>query len=447
MKSRPTAVAASAASRPALRLAALPLLALGATALAQAAALAQDGAVHPRVAADVARMQDAYLIGPDDAARLGCRIGWQSTVPLPSGHGLQLVYGSSEGVAALNSRNEVTFLRAATGDRAWTTSGAEPIDRVFALDILGPLEGVPALRVAVLTESSVYVLDGESGATLRRATVPAIPSSPPVAMDGSVIYGSRTGEVIWLQTPTGFVLKRARVDRPLPADELYRPGEPVRGSAVRSQPAVAEGTVVATTAAGTVAAYDARSGRLFWTRELLDGVSCSATILGGIAFVASEDQYLYAFDLGSGATLWKYFTEAKLNTPPFAAGEFVYQEVQGEGFVAFTANPDNRPGGEVRWRKTGLHGRPIGTTLRGKTPCLVFWCPEGRQVTLVEMSTGDELDSIALPKVTHLEKDGIENGGFLAWSVDGRVEYLSPERLGAPSSSSDEAEASGSARE
>jgi hypothetical protein len=441
MKSRPTSVAASAAFRPALRLATLPVVLLGATALAQ------DGAVHPRVAADIARMQEAYLIGPDDASRLGCRIGWQSTVPLPAGHGLQLVFGSSEGVAALNSRNEVTFLRAATGDRAWSTSGAETIDRVFAIDILGPLEGAPGLRVAVLTESSVYVLDGENGATLRRASVPAIPSSPPVAVDGSVVYGSRTGEVIWLQTATGYVLKRARVDRPLPADELYRPGEPVRGSAVRSQPAVAEGTAVATTAAGTVAAYDARSGKLFWTRELLDGVSCSASILGGTAFVASEDQYLYAFDLGSGATLWKYFTQARLNTSPFAAGEMVFQDIPGEGFVAFAADGGGSPGGKVLWKKSDLRGRPIGTALRGKTACLVLWCPDGRRVTLLEMATGEEIDSIDLPKVTHIEKDGIENGGFLAWSVDGRVEYLSPRTIGAPSSSGEGAEEAGSARE
>jgi hypothetical protein len=57
---------------------------------------------------------------------------------------------------------------------------------------------------------------------------------------------------------------------------------------------------------------------------------------------------------------------------------------------------------------------------------ILFWCPKGRMATLVSVRNGATLRTISLPAVEHLEAGSIEEGGFVAWSSDGRIERLSP---------------------
>jgi outer membrane protein assembly factor BamB len=165
---------------------------------------------------------------------------------------------------------------------------------------------------------------------------------------------------------------------------------------------------------------------------LLGGVTATPAIANGIAFVASEDQYLYAFDLGSGVTLWKFFTETPLSTPPFVAGSLVLQNIPGMGLVAFTQNPEGQIGGEVRWKRDGLAGMPIGTSKIGGNDAVLLWCKKSRKVTMVDLRNGDVIRTVDLPKVEHLEADSLETGGFVAWSSDGRILRLSPIKAAAP---------------
>ena len=116
---------ASIASLPQTR--ALRAVSVAPTFVALAVALAGATAANAqssadRVAQDVAKVNEAYLVGPKTASELGCTITWQALIPLPSGHSLRLVSSSPEGILALNTRNEVTLVRPATGDRAWTAS-------------------------------------------------------------------------------------------------------------------------------------------------------------------------------------------------------------------------------------------------------------------------------------------------------------------------------------
>ena len=63
--------------------------------VATSLASAQDG--PGRVAADVAKVNEAYLIGPAAAGQLGCRVAWQALVPVPTSHGLTQVSASPNG--------------------------------------------------------------------------------------------------------------------------------------------------------------------------------------------------------------------------------------------------------------------------------------------------------------------------------------------------------------
>jgi hypothetical protein len=101
------------------------------------------------------------------------------------------------------------------------------------------------------------------------------------------------------------------------------------------------------------------------------------------------------------------------------------------GLVAFTQNPESQIGGEVRWKRDGLAGKPIGTSKLGGNDAVVLWCAKSRKVTMVDLRNGDVIRSVELPKVEHLEADSLERGGFVAWSSDGRILRLSPIQVAA----------------
>ena len=392
--------------------AAAAVFAANSTAVAQSAA--------DRVAQDVAKVNEAYLIGPKAASELGCTIAWQSLVPLPSGHRLTLVSASPDGVLALNSRNEISLVRPSTGGRAWTASAAQQVDRVLSADIVEVLtrDGAEP-RVMVTTDTAAHGLDFKDGASLLRGRFRHAPSTAPIVVGRGVVFGTRGGQVAWFDCATGFDMNAYTVDGPY--------GK----SPILAAPILGDGVVVAGSSEGTVVGLDAGSGASLWRKSLLGGVSAAPAIANGVAFVASRDQYLYALDLGSGVTLWKYFTQTPLETSPFPAGSAVLQDIPGEGLVAFTQNPDGQIGGEVRWKKTGLSGAPIGTARVRGADAVLLWCSKGRKVTMVDLANGDVVGTVELPKVEHLEADSLEAGGFVAWSSDGRILRLSPAQAAA----------------
>jgi len=257
-----------------------------------AAAAGQDGGTgaaggitSPRVAQDVQRALDAYLVGPGAAAELGCSIAWQADAIVPPGHRLRLVSASPEGVLALNTRNEVTLIRVATGDRAWSATAAQAIDRVLAMDLVTE-ERDRAFRddLTILTDTQYFRLDPENGAAVGKERLRQLPVAPPVAYEGRIIYGARSGEAVWLNAATGYLLKASAID-------------PAAGpkTSIVTTPAIGEGSVVMGSLKGTVVCFDARSGQPFWRRDdLLGGVTATPAIGGDAVYVASADQYLYA---------------------------------------------------------------------------------------------------------------------------------------------------------
>ena len=388
-----------------------------ATTFGSSPATADDtaGAAQQRMAETAAKTEAAYLIGPSVASKLGCEIVWQSTVALPPGIGLKLVSATPAATLALNERNEVTFLRSATGDSAWTASAALAIDHVDAMGVLDDRFGDRGGHVAIFTDTQLYLLDETNGELAKKSSYRHAPSTLPVLANEYVIFGSRNGQLVFVNAHTGFLFRSSVVD----------PVSRAPGS-IAARPATNGGVVVVGSSTGTVAAYDSSSAQSIWRRELLAGVVASPAISGNTVFVACEDQYLYAFDLGNGDTLWKYFTQTPLRTAPFVAGNMVLQEIPGEGLVAFTANPEGQIGGEVRWKKTGIDGKPISTAVSAGRDSVVFWCPKHRRVSYVDLLKGDIIAQVDLPKVQHLEADRLDVGGFVAWSADGRIERLAP---------------------
>lgn len=377
-------------------------------------------AVKQRVAADVAKVEAAYLVGPSAAAKLGCSIVWQANVPVPTGNGLKLVSASPDGVLALNGRNELTLVRPTTGDRAWTASAAPAIDRVAAMRVLGDDFGDRGGSIVVSTDNQLYFLSLDNGELRNKNSYHFAPSTLPVFTESHVVFGSRNGQAVWVNANTGYLFRSSVLDH------VSR-----KPSSIAARPVTDGAVVVVGSTAGTVVAFDAASARTIWRRELLGGVIARPAIDDGVVFVASEDQYLYAFDLGSGETLWKYFTQTPLTSSPFTAGGLVLQDIPGEGMVAFTQKPEGQLGGEVRWKKTGILGSPIATSEVSGRMAAAFWCPKSRVVSFVDLLKGDTIAKVDLPQVEHLDADRLDRGGFVAWSSDGRIERLAPTKKAA----------------
>jgi len=268
----------------------------------------------------------------------------------------------------------------------------------------------------VMTDAVFYTLGADSGATIARSRYTHVPSTAPAHVGKLFIYGTSSGRVAWFNAATGNDSRSHVVDA-------------VRGaSPVTAKPTVHDGVVVAADRKGGVVALGATTGDHRWNKRILTGVRASPAVGNSAVFVASLDQYLYAFDLASGATLWKYFTQTPLTSSPFVTGELVLQDVPGEGLVALTQNPESQPGGEVRWKRERVMGTAIGTVGNAAA----FWCDRCHKVTLVSLKDGATVGEVSLPAVEHLEADTIEQGGFVAWSSDGRIERLSPIAPAAP---------------
>ncbi len=407
--------------------------ALTATCLIMSSATADDAvrqAATDRVAATVAQVDAAYLVGPSAAAKLGCTIAWQANIAVPTGHGIKYVAARPHGVLALNTRNELTLIRANNGDRAWTVSAAQPVDHVSSVEIIHPGNEFHSGRVSIVADTGVYVHDLENGNGLKKASLAHVPSTPPMFDGSMIVYGSRGGHVVWIDGSNGFLFKASIVD-----------SAHLNSSAIPTTPVLGEGVIVAASKTGTVAAFGAGNANGMWRRNLLGGVTAAPAIADGLVFVASEDQYLYAFDLSSGETVWKYFTESPLTTPPFAADGLIIQYIPTEGTVAFTQNPEGQLGGEVRWKKDGIEGTPLTVAGFNGRNVIVYWSEAKRSLTFVDLLKGDIAGTVSLPQVEHLQANVLDRGGFVAWSSDGRIERLTPMARATPAAASTEAPA------
>jgi outer membrane protein assembly factor BamB len=95
-------------------------------------------------------------------------------------------------------------------------------------------------------------------------------------------------------------------------------------AALTGRPARAEGVVLAGTKDGRVHFRDAATGEPLATYETQGPIVGSIAVLGPLAFFASEDQHLYAFDVGGRGLLWRYRAKGRIKSPPIVGGGKVY---------------------------------------------------------------------------------------------------------------------------
>ena len=95
-------------------------------------------------------------------------------------------------------------------------------------------------------------------------------------------------------------------------------------------------------ARGGLAAIDATTGRLKWTKELDQMALGGATVAGDVVFTSTYAGWLYAFDAATGDLLWSDRARAGINSSPAIAGDMLIIGA-GAGGTPYSGPPDIFP--------------------------------------------------------------------------------------------------------
>jgi uncharacterized membrane protein len=74
---------------------------------------------------------------------------------------------------------------------------------------------------------------------------------------------------------------------------------------------------------------------LLWKYKTGDGIRSSPAVSGGIVYIGSKDQYVYALNADTGKLKWKYKTGDEIQSSPAVSGGIVYIGVKAQ-HIAYT---------------------------------------------------------------------------------------------------------------
>lgn len=256
------------------------------------------------------------LIEARDAADGALR--WRTELSAGASSALTAVAGR----VYLGTRNgEVLALDQADGEVVWRT-------RVGS-EVLAAPQASRQLLVVQAVDGSVTALERASGAE-RWAYAGAQPSltlrgsGTPRVIDQVTFAGLANGRLVTLDNRSGQPLWERRIATPQGRSEIERLVD-LAGQPLLTQ----DGRLFVTSYNGRLAALQATSGEILWTRELSS--HRSPVLVGDFLFVVDEASHLLALDAGSGETLWRLeaLEGRDLTDPAFADGRLVVGDFEG----------------------------------------------------------------------------------------------------------------------
>jgi hypothetical protein len=348
----------------------------------------------PKVAAQI---ESQYVIGPDAARELDCRVDWQNP---QAGKNLRKVWVQGDSVFALDGQNLLSRILLKGGDRLWRVAAADPYEEILGVNFI-------AERVYVTTGGAAFVLDANTGALVGKQTLQAIANTQPVAHETYLLYGSRNGQAVWHSYPVGYQWRSYQV-----------------APSIQVEPVLVGSRLAVVGTDGTIMVLDARNATQWWSKKLLSAVVAPPAIGPAAVYVAGTDQHVWAFDINDGRSIWRTLTESSLTQSPVLIGDFVYQQVPSQGLVCFDALPPDSPGGKIAWKAAGV----AGNVVMRRRDQLYVWDAEGRRLTILDAKRGGVVKSIVLPRVKFLtipDPTG-QDADIIAADNDGYVVHLVP---------------------
>jgi outer membrane protein assembly factor BamB len=393
--------------RPRTRIPALPLLALGiAAGLAAGCTTPPQETTKTAVPAAVPEteipidLETDLLVGLSKVRELGFRVDHQVRTFPEGDSGIKRFRVQGDSVFVLDGRNFLTRLRRADGHRLWRIPVADPLDDIYGITHL-PSDGL----VLLMAGGYLMVLDEDTGSLVDKQALGQIASTAPIVYGPVLIYGARNGQLVWHSFEVGYQWRAYQIS-----------------GSIRLAPLLVGDDVAIVAGDGTVMVLDAASGMAVWEKRLLSGVEAEPAAGNGLLYIAGLDQYVWALELQTGRTAWRYLSEARLACPPALVDDRLYQHIPTEGLVCFVARPSDAPSGKIIWTRPGVRGRVIGE--HGNR--LLLWDDHGPRVTLLDADRGSVARTIDLPGVRHLVMSEREIRDLYAAGDDGRVIRLVP---------------------
>ena len=343
----------------------------------------------------VAAVEQSHVIGPAAAREIDYRVAWQH---IGAGSAINIFTVQGDSVFYLDKQNYLTRIKMADGNRLWRSQVVDPIEEVYGV-------AFPGDRVYVISGGSVYVLDSNTGSQLQRQKLLQIANTEANVFNQFLIYGSRNGQVIWHQRLVGQHSRGYQIAPTMTVAPVSR-----------------NNVIGAVGTNGSVFVLDANTATQYWSKMLLAPVTCRPAIGDAALYVAGTDQYLWAFELGTGRNLWKVLHESPLVDSPVVIGERLYQQVPRFGLHCYAALPPDDPGGELLWKANGVNGN----VLLERRSELITWDQRARQMAIVNAERGAVIKTLNLPAVTRMAVGGENGDEIYGANDDGRVVRLVP---------------------
>ncbi|MEE8131417.1 MAG: PQQ-binding-like beta-propeller repeat protein, partial [Vicinamibacterales bacterium] len=247
------------------------------------------GCAAPEVAGSASPdLEHQYLIGPGIARQLGLRIDLQTRTHPEDRSGIKLLSIQDDAVFVLDGVNFLTRLRRSDLQRLWRLPVAGRLDEIQGITYHPATE-----RVFLTASAHLLVLDNDTGSMIDKQKLGQIAATAPVVFGPFFIYGARNGQVVWHSYEVGHQWRAYQVS-----------------PTMRVKPLLVDEMVIATGSDGRVMVLDAPSASGIWDKRLLNEVVAEPTTGHGLLYIAGTDQYVWAIDLATGRTSWKYLAEA-----------------------------------------------------------------------------------------------------------------------------------------
>lgn len=369
-----------------LRSALLPVLLLGSLALSFPLA----GCAKPKgLTAD--ERSNRLPIVHSDWRRMGYRWDWNAFPVLLTGEGPLRTQPQNEIVVFQETGGTISAIDDRVGAVIWTNKPAGDLTKFTGI-------GRRDSFVFVSSESELFALDASTGELTNRQRFEKLAATGFVLQGDTAIVGTATGEIMGHYLPAGIRVWGHDMEGTFDQDLVDIGG-------------IAGGV----TTTGRVICVDPTTQRQTGLNSIFEGPGAALAASDELMFVASRDQYLYAFQAADARVAWRHLTPSPITEAPVYHEGVLYCSLADSGLTAFDAAT-----GKVLWVSEDQFGEVIG--LR-KGRLLVF---DGVSLVIVEPQRGVVLDKINLSNVQEIQTSPFVDGAIYLTSREGVVAKFVP---------------------
>ncbi|MFO0832906.1 MAG: PQQ-binding-like beta-propeller repeat protein [Phycisphaerales bacterium] len=297
--------------------------------------------------------------------------------------GLRTLTILPDAVVSQDSNSVVSLLDARTGQTKWSVDLGTPLTKFCGIT----RDPVDPTRLVVSSEGEAIIMSSAGGNILAREKFSRVVNTSPVAEGGTYVYGTAVGEIIGHRL--GFGIKAWG----------FQGVGPIRANPVR-----VGGVVGTVSQGGDITFIDPRSGALVGRARIYGGVDNQPVAAGDALVVAGLDQSVWCFNT-SGQERWRVRTPHKLTNQPTVIGDRVFLDIPGDGLTAFDVNT-----GATVWKNPSVSGHVF--VKKGNN----LFALGKNTVSVIDAQRGDLIRAIPAPGITRIESDKAEDGTLYAVS-------------------------------